>query len=192
MSGLRRARWLLGCALAVISGACAVSEEQRAQVRDDGSVPFGLLDQDTPPLLPPVTAVPTETVSLCFARAGGLVVVQASLDPTSELLDVVDALSDLPDTAGSSVRTAIGEPPLVSEVRLVAGVAQVDLLPGITALGGDEQVMAVAQVVCTLTARPGVGLVSFTLEGSPIDVPRGDGSLTGGPVSRDDYADLLG
>jgi spore germination protein GerM len=66
------------------------------------------------------------------------------------------------------------------------------LLPAITELGGDEQLLAVAQLVCTLTARPGVGPVSFTLEGAPVDVPTGDGSLTSGPVSRDDYADLLG
>jgi hypothetical protein len=37
-----------------------------------------------------------------------------------------------------------------------------------------------------------VGLVSFTLEGAPVDVPRGDGSVTSGAVSRDDYAELLG
>ena len=89
------------------------------------------------------------------------------------------------------MRTAVGSPPVVGEVRLNAGVAHVDVLPSISTLGGDEQLLAVAQLVCTLTGLPGVGLVAFTLDGSPVAVPRGDGSLTNGPVSRDDYDDLL-
>jgi spore germination protein GerM len=80
---------------------------------------------------------------------------------------------------------------VVSDVSLEAGVATVDLRPTISALGSDEQLLAVAQVVCTLTGRPGVGPVAFTLDGSPVDIPRGDGSLTNEPVSRDDYAELL-
>ncbi|MGC1513054.1 MAG: GerMN domain-containing protein [Acidimicrobiales bacterium] len=176
----------------LFAGACSVQGQGRAQVRDDDAVPFGLLDQDVPPLLPPVTAAVTETVSLCFVDVDGAVVaVDAALDPPIDLPDVVEALAEPPGSAAGSLRTAVGEPPLVRDVRLVAGVARVDLLPAITELGGDEQLLAVAQLVCTLTGRPGVGLVSFTLVGSPVDVPRGDGSLTSGPVSRDDYANLV-
>jgi spore germination protein GerM len=82
-------------------------------------------------------------------------------------------------------------PSLVRRVALRAGTAHADLQPALSNLGGTEQLLAIAQLVCTLTHRPGVGLVSFTLDGAPVDVPRGDGSLTAGPVSRDDYADLL-
>lgn len=175
----------------LVAGACSVQGQERAQVRDDDAVPFGLLDQDVPPLLPPVPAVVTETVSLCFVDVDAVVAVDAAIDPPIDLPDVVEALAEPPGSAAGSLRTAVGEPPLVRDVRLVAGVARVDLLPAITELGGDEQLLAVAQLVCTLTGRPGVGLVSFTLVGSPVDVPRGDGSLTSGPVSRDDYADLV-
>jgi spore germination protein GerM len=192
MSKRRPAHWLLVCLLVAMSAACSVQDERRAHAVRDDAVPFGLLDADIPPLLPRVTAVVSEAASLCFVRGSGLAVVEAQLEPPIELADVIDALAEPPETAGSSLRTAVGDPPVVREVRLVAGVARVDLLPAITALVGGEQLLAVAQLVCTLTARPGVGPVSFTLEGSPVDVPRGDGSLTSDPVSRDDYAGLLG
>jgi spore germination protein GerM len=173
-----------------MGAACSVPAQRRAHEQDDDAVPFGLLDPDVPPLLPPVTAVLTEPVALCFVQEGELVVVDSALDPPVDLPEVVDALAEPPDQG--SMRTAVSDPPVVGDAALVGGVARVDLLPAITTLGGDEQLLAVAQLVCTLTARPGVGPVSFTLEGAPIDVPTGDGSLTSGPVSRDDYADLLG
>ncbi|MGH9272128.1 MAG: hypothetical protein ACRDZ2_12740, partial [Ilumatobacteraceae bacterium] len=47
--------------------------------------------------------------------------------------------------------------------------------------------------VLTLTRRPGIGQVQFSLEGEPLAVPGGDGVQTdpGESVSRVDYADLL-
>jgi hypothetical protein len=49
------------------------------------------------------------------------------------------------------------------------------------------------QIVLTLTDRPGVGPVVFTLDGQKMRVFRGDASLTeqGESVSRDDYLGLL-
>lgn len=87
---------------------------------------------------------------------------------------------------GSSVAAAVGR-----AAALAGGIARVDLRLDISSLGGDDQLLAVAQIVCTLTGRPGVGQVSFTLEGTHVDVPRGDGSLVADPLSRDDYSSLL-
>ena len=56
------------------------------------------------------------------------------------------------------------------------------------ALSSDDQLLALAQLVFTLTARPGIGQVRFTLRGEAIQVPRADGSLVATPVSRDDYS----
>ena len=164
-------------------------EPRTTRQQPDGDVPFGLLDADAPPLFPSVPAAVTEPVALCFVQDGALAVVSTLLDAPVTLFDVVAALAKPPQD--KALRSAVSDPPLVADMRVVGGVAQVDLLPAITSLGGDEQLIAVAQLVCTLTGRPGVGLVSFTLEGFPIDVPTGDGSLTTGPVSRDDYANLL-
>ncbi len=177
--------------LASVFGACAVEEQQRARTRNDADVPFGLLDEAAPPLLPPTPGSTTEGVSLCFLEGDRLRVVVSALVPGRDLTDVVRALAEPPGDEETELRSAIGEPRLVADVTLAAGVARVDLLPAITSLSGDEQLFAVAQLVCTLTGQPGVGPVSFTLEGADVDVPRGDGSLTSEPVSRDDYANLL-
>ena len=54
-----------------------------------------------------------------------------------------------------------------------------------------DQLNAVAQIVCTLTARPGIGQVQFRLNGKSTAVPSGDGSTTSAAVSRDNYPNLI-
>jgi hypothetical protein len=179
--------------LAATLGACAVDDQRSARARDDADVPFGLLDEGAPPLVPSDPDDPADDgASLCFIDGQGLRTVVARVDAPDDLREVIDALGSPPDGPEGPLRTAIGrEPPLVRDVHRVSGIAQVELTPAISALSSDEQLRAVAQLVCTLTAQPGVGPVSFTLEGSTIDVPRADGSLTSDPVSRDDYVELI-
>lgn len=187
---MRHARLLVAATVLVACAGCAVPAEHEAQVADDKSVPFALLAPDAPPLVPPATAARTEDVALCFVRESKLAVVERALDAPVGLRDAVTALTEPPaGTAG--LRSALGDTSIVGDVQLGAGIASVDLRQAISTLGGDDQLLAVAQIVCTLTARPGVGQVSFTLEGAPVNVPRGDGSLVAAPVSRDDYARLL-
>ena len=80
---------------------------------------------------------------------------------------------------------------LVSGVTgtVTGGIATVELSADFTAASSTDQRAAVAQIVCTLTARPGIGQVQFQLNAKPADVPRGDGSTTSKPVSRDDLPD---
>lgn len=186
----RVGRVLAFAALAVGSAGCAVSVQDSPQLVRDASVPFGLLEPDAPTLVPPATARVTEVVLLCFVDDDRLRPIQQSLDVPVSLADVVAALAE-PPTEGEIPLRTLTSPPVVNDVRLSGGVVQVDLRPEVSALGGNNQLLAVAQLVCTLTSRPGVGQVSFTLAGAPVDVPRGDGSLTASPVSRDDYAVLL-
>ncbi|MEU4242645.1 GerMN domain-containing protein [Actinoplanes sp. NPDC026619] len=57
----------------------------------------------------------------------------------------------------------------------------------------NDEMLAYAQIVCTLTSQGAeVGTVSFTTGGRPLGVPRGDGSLSDGPLTIADYAVLLG
>ena len=71
------------------------------------------------------------------------------------------------------------------------GVANVDLHASFLEIQPADQILAIAQVVCTITGLPGIGQVRFTQQGRPTDVPRADSSLTDKPVSRDDYQSLL-
>ena len=64
--------------------------------------------------------------------------------------------------------------------------------PFLSDLSPTDQRLAIAQIVLTLTRRPGIGQVSFRVDGTEIAVPRGAGDLTaaGGTVTFDDYAVL--
>jgi spore germination protein GerM len=188
---MRSRWWCTGAALvALAAAACGVSVEDEPRVADDESVPFALLSPNAPTLVPPATAAASEPVTLFFIAADKLRGVERPLDSPVSIADVVTALSEPPQD-DTSLRSAVGSPPLVAGLKLAAGVAQIDLAPSVASLGGDTQLLAIAQLVCTLTARPGIGQVSFTLGGQPVDVPRGDGTLTSGAVSRDDYTQLL-
>jgi spore germination protein GerM len=182
-------RCVAGAVLLAAASACAVGGQDQPRVARDETVPFRLLEPDAPPLLPPSTVLATVPVTLCYVQDDGLALVEVPLEPPVELGALLDALREPPPTPG--VRTAVGEASITAGVQLRGGIASIDLTTGVSALGGDDQLFAIAQIVCTLTSRPGVGQVSFTLAGLPVDVPRGDGSLTADPVSRDDYAVLL-
>ncbi len=179
------------CALVVLAAGCAVPAQDEAQTARDEAVPFALLDPRAPPIVPPAPGPSSEPVALCFVRDDRLVIVSDDLAAPVDLRAPLDALAVPPPDAGPLLRTALTEPSIVRDVRLLGGIARVDLLSQVSALPADEQLLAVAQIVCTLTARPGVGQVSFTLEGARLAVPKGDGSLVNSPVARDDYAGLL-
>jgi len=56
----------------------------------------------------------------------------------------------------------------------------------------SDEVLAYAEIVCTLTSQGAeVGTVSFTRGGQPLAVPRGDGLLSTGPLTIADYAGLI-
>ena len=189
---MRRTSFVVMCALVVLATACAVPAQQEAQTATDEAVPFALLDPQAPPIVPPASGPSSEPIALCFVRDGRLVVVSDELAAPVDLRAALDALASPPRDAGPLLRTALTDPSIVRDVRLLGGIARVDLLSRVSALPTDEQLLGVAQIVCTLTARPGVGQVSFSLEGAALAVPKGDGSLVSSPVARDDYASLMG
>jgi hypothetical protein len=56
----------------------------------------------------------------------------------------------------------------------------------------SDEVFAYGQIVCTLTSQGAeVGTVSFSSGGEALRVPRGDGSLSYGPLTVADYAELI-
>jgi spore germination protein GerM len=91
----------------------------------------------------------------------------------------------------TGTRSAILDAGLVSDRGASGGVARVDLAAEFSELSPNDQILALAQVVCTLTSLPGIGQVRFTQDGAPVEVLRGDNSLADEPVSRADYQRLL-
>lgn len=88
--------------------------------------------------------------------------------------------------AADGIRTAL--PPEVVGVRRspADGTATVTVTRGFTGITGGNQLLAVAQVVFTLTELPTVEDVRFTVEELPVEVPT-DAGLSSRSVTRDDY-----
>ena len=153
--------------------------------------PFGLLAETTTTVTAPPGPAP-RTIQVCFVR-GTMVTPVTRQVAAPSLQPAVDALVGGPtaDEQATGLRTALLAEDAVRGASLTAGVARVDLTPGFAAGGTQDAILALAQLVCTLTAQPGVGQVAFALEGQPVDVPLADGSLATRPVTRDDYAAVI-
>lgn len=186
----RNASAFAALAVGLLAAGCGVPTQGPVHATDDDAVPFQLLDQSAPPLVPLPAGPVAEAAALCFVREGRLTVVSTSLRAPVSLADVMDALARPPDT-DPPVRSALTAT-VARKVTLSGGVATVDLDDRVANISGEEQILAIAQIVCTLTGRPGVGQVAFTLGGAPLTVPKGDGSTVTSPVARDDYASLIG
>jgi spore germination protein GerM len=131
-------------------------------------------------------------VFLLAGERGSLVPVERRA-ASSTLGAVLDELAAGPSAAEAArgLRSAIPDEQFLADVTLGGGTATVGLTDDFSSLGGQDQLLAIGQLVLSLTAQPGVGRVAFTLDGERVEVPRGDGSLTSGSVSRDAYADLV-
>ena len=129
-------------------------------------------------------------LTVFFVRGAGLVPIErptASVDETAAL----DLL-----TAGPShsevfrgLRTALAPQLLTIDQRLPDGITSVAVTRDFTGLSGSNQLLAVAQVVWTLTGLPSTRQVVFVVEGSAVEVPTDDG-LTDQPVGRHDYRSI--
>jgi spore germination protein GerM len=98
--------------------------------------------------------------------------------------------SSVEATAG--VSTAIPEGTRLLGVTIEDGIATVDLSAEYESGGGSlAMFMRLAQVVYTVTQFPTVEGVLFELDGQPVEVFSGEGIVLDGPVTREDYEDML-
>lgn len=177
--------------LALVLHACGVAAEDQAKRVDDESVPFDLLAPPTVPEPTTTTTSPpnTTTVQLYFVIGEALVQVDRELLPPVSPPRLIVELGAGPTSreARRGVTTFLPQGSGVDGVRVTGGIASVALGEEFLAVPTEDQRLALAQLVFTLTGRPGVGRVVFTINGEPTDVPRGDGTLTSDSVSRDSY-----
>lgn len=182
-------RLLVTVVLVLVAGACGVRTDDSAVLEDPEDVPFGLLDDERVPVAAPERARGTG-VELFFYDEDEerLATVRRQIEQPS-LSDVLEELLDESPTS-SNLRSAIADANATLDAEVSGGVAVIDISEELTDLSGSDQLIAIAQLVFTSTGRPGVGQVSFTLDGDPVEIPQGDGSLTSGTVTRGDYAGL--
>jgi len=180
-----------GSALAALSG-CGVPPDDHATLAAPGSVPFDLLGQAPSAPVAPPPASPTEKATLFLVQGERLAPVQRELPAPVSVESVLEALAAGPTAteAELGLRTALLAPGLMRSGGVSGGIATIDLGQPFTEIAGRDQIVALAQIVSTVTGLPGVGRAKFTLGGNPVGVLRGDGAVTAESVSRDDYATL--
>jgi spore germination protein GerM len=142
------------------------------------------------------STIATEPVELYYVSGDVLESVTQDVFRDISLFGVLRALESGPPPPDVAVGlTSVVPIGLIRGVTEAGtGVAAVDLSGDIFEdIAGDEQRQAIAQIVLTLTRRPGIGQVRFTLDGEDLQIPKRGNVLSepGEPVSRLDYESLL-
>ncbi len=184
----RRARQLTVIVAFMTAGGCGVPGQTHPTQLDNNDV--HIATPATTTSLPPGTR--TRHVELCLLSDDHLIAVPTELPTPLSASRTLQALVDASRTGlPTGTRSALNGPNLVTANTTTRGVAHIELNAAFTQTPAADQILAVAQIVCTLTSLPGIGQVQFTRDGNPIDIPRADSSLTNQPVTRADYKPLL-
>ena len=177
--------------MALSYSACGIPSNGDATTVAPSDVPFGLAVAG-PATTSPVASRAGEVVAIYLIRGDRLVAAPRRVSGQPDLDRMLRLLAEGPtdEEAAGGVRSVLVAPHLLVSSEVVRGTALVEIAPAFTALAATEQLLAIAQMVFTATERPGVGQLRLTAGGVPIEIPRGDGSLTIEPVTREDYGAL--
>lgn len=133
---------------------------------------------------------------LCLVRDNRLVQTVRRVDVTPSPQRQLDQLVAGPtpgeqtqglSTALAATALTVGFPEGSADSEAVVEVGEAD-----ESAARSDEVLAYGQIVCTLTSRADIAAVSFLREGKALQVPRGDGTLSSGPLRASDYRLLIG
>ncbi len=172
---------------ALLLSGCGVPNDAAPREISRDRVPFGLLDPDQPSSTVPGPS--TARAEIFLVAADKLVPVTREVAAPATADKAVEALLSGPTNAEAArnLRTAIVTTSGLSASAPVAGLVTVELGRAFATSGASSQVLAVAQLVYTVTSLPGASRVSFTVAGRSVAVPLGDGTLTNSAVTRADF-----
>jgi hypothetical protein len=180
---------LAGCGIPVGSAPKAIAKSD---------VPFHLLDPSTPSTSTPFNA-PGGVSEVIFLVDSSLHLTAAHriVAPPANLTQIVNLLllgpTDLESTAGIQSfltgTTTQSAGPNRAAVTVANGIATVNFATNpVQVVAGSQTLLAIAQVVFTVTQQPNVTGVLFEIADQPIEVPVGpNGALVPGPVNRAQY-----
>jgi spore germination protein GerM len=192
--------------LLVLTSACGVPEEGRFVPLDPSEIPGVLVattSTSTSSTLPSepenttttVTEILYDNVEIYLVSANRVVrserLIVSPATPTQVLDTLLAGLES--GTESTGLRSALPRG-LAATIEVRRGVARIAATsPFLSELEPLDQRLAIAQIVLTITRRPGIGQVVFNVDGQDIQVPRGGGDLTapGAAVTYDDYLAVL-
>ena len=195
----RRARRSLAVVCAVAAGAtglsgCSLGAQGAPEALDPRSAPRGLLGT-SPRTSTSRPSLGLNSVTIYLEGSNQrLVPAKASVPGPASMGAALNALAQGP-TAAESARGLVSPASSVGPLRagpVRRDIAIVGLPASFENLGGQDQTLAAAQVVFTLTAFPGVKGVVFLVGGQAAQVPDEDGKLVAGPLTRSDYPGFSG
>jgi spore germination protein GerM len=172
------ATWLAGCGVAI----------------DDSPHPVELPGRASTPA-PGTSQAPqgTSNETLYLIKDGHLVPVQRSIaqqpSPSQQLSDLL--AGPAPGERQQGLSSALAGTDLRLGVEVRDGKATVELATSLEGTGRTDDILAFAQIVCTLASRDDINTVTFTRAGEQVEVPRADGSLTRDPLNSEDYGPLV-
>jgi len=176
----RRAAVVAG-ALASLAAlaSCGVPIDSGPKALARGNVPFGLLRPSSTTTTSPSAAPVTVSVVIYLLAANGQLSAAAREVPVpAPLTAILGALVDGPTNAeaAAGLQSAVPSQTQVISASVAGGIATVDLGGTFAQLVGTPEIEAVAQIVFTATAVPGVSGVSFELNGQQVAVPTATGA----------------
>jgi spore germination protein GerM len=190
---MKRVALLLALAMLLLTTAgCGVRSDVSARDLSPKSVPYGLLDDaPAPTTIPATPSVPRADVFVYFIKDDRMIAKVRQVNAPATVAKALTSLlfGVLENEKAEGLRSAVDPTASVQARALDAATFQVDLSAEFATGSSSEQVLALGQIVCTATAIAGVSAVRFTLDGVPIEVPTGEGSLTADPVGREAFAD---
>ena len=142
----------------------------------------------------PTTVFPVVDVELYFITGGQLTAMQWTLAKPAGPNQVIEALEQgvPPGNIGTGLRSAVPAG-AIKNVTVTGGVANVQVVQDFrTLIPSLDQRLAIAQIVLSLQL-PGIGQVTFSIDGVGIVVPRGDNtsSAPGALLTFDEYRPLV-
>jgi spore germination protein GerM len=183
--------------ISVLTAACGIPTSSGPQAIAKGNIPSRLLNPGstttTIPNPPPVYV--TEQIYLVDPNLH-LTPRNRNIAPPANLTQIVDALLLGPVAAESAegIQSFVtSTSPLTGANRAVVtvanGIATVNFATNpVQVVGATQTLLAIAQVVFTVTQQANVTGVLFQIGGEPIEVPIGpNGALVPGPVNQAQY-----
>ncbi|HVX71141.1 MAG TPA: GerMN domain-containing protein [Mycobacteriales bacterium] len=179
-------RWIVFVMLLTAMTSCGLPMSGEPHRIDPSTVPYGLLaSQPATPSSPeagPHVAIYLVDGDHLVARSRQITGLNVPAEALRSLL-----LGPTPAESAQGLISDIPAQTRLFSLDLRGTVATVDLSSTFGAAGGSQQVLAIAQIVYTVTASRYIDAVRFSLSGRPIEVPNGTGSLAPGARSRADF-----
>lgn len=186
-----RAVGLIVVLVTLSAAACGVRTGDGVDIADADDVPFGLLEPDRAPIAGSPEGSAVIDVFFLDRDQERLVPVTRRVR-SAGVQSIVAELEAGPSDAESSLglHSALTDVEVISTVDVDGSTATVDLAGSFTELSGADQLTAIAQLVLSLTQRPGIDQVAITVDGDRVEVPRADGTLTSDALDRRDYESI--